>query len=71
MGDASKGKHAPGLRLFDGALGLLGAAVLWPLLAFLFLDGDAPWPRAFWLDLAPSLALIAVAAFFFIKAERA
>jgi len=71
MGDASKRERTPGMRFFDGALALLGAALLWPLLAFFFLGGDAPWPRSFWLDLAPSLALIAVAAFLFIKAARA
>jgi len=71
MGNASKGKRTPGLRFFDGALVLLGAALLWPLLAVLLLGGDRPWPAAFWLDLAPSLVLIAVAAFLFIKAARA
>lgn len=70
MGDASKSERVASLRLGSWAWVLLGGAFFWPFLAILFLGGDGPWPGAFWLDMAPSLALIVISAIFFFKAAR-
>jgi len=49
---------------------LLGGAFFWPFLAIVFLDGGQAWPRAFLIDLVPSLAMVAMATFLFFKARR-
>ncbi|MBV9549865.1 MAG: hypothetical protein JO256_09365 [Alphaproteobacteria bacterium] len=68
MGDASK--RVTQLRLAGWAWLSLGAAFFWPLLAIVFLGGAGPWPAAFWLDLAPSLAMVALAGLLFLRARR-
>jgi hypothetical protein len=58
------------LRLGALAWWLLGGAFFWPFLAILFLAGDQAWPRAFLVDVVPSLVLIATAVILFFKARR-
>ena len=70
MGDAPTSDRVTALRLGMWAWWLLGGAFFWPFLAIVFLDGGQAWPRAFLIDLVPSLAMVAMATFLFFKARR-
>jgi len=70
MGVASKSDRVTALRLGSLAWVLPGGAFFWPFLSILLLGGDGPWPKAFWLNLGPSLVLVAVAIIIFLKAAR-
>jgi hypothetical protein len=70
MGDAPTSGRISALRLGALAWWLLGGSFFWPFLAILFRDGGGAWPHSFLVDLAPSLAMIAIAAMLFFKARR-
>jgi hypothetical protein len=74
MGDASKSEGGSGLRqalrLGHWAFGLPGLALVWPVAGTLVCGGKGARLEAFWIDLGPSLALIAAPGILFIQTAR-